>query len=971
MKKFALLAGGLLALGLGVFCACGDDGETGNPNNPPDGGDPSTPVQIGALDDTLWVDAGGTLDLANSTLDGVSSFSITGVTGTNADQVISCTADDVSYTLSLNDDGALEMRAEDNSLYRIFLADASAFAGAWYNTDDASTYYVISSTVDDEGYFSWKNYSVSSINTADPYEAVTIFEIYESGSAGLTFYIPEYEISYYYYGSGSSSVVYMNDGSALGSNQVVPYTGVFADTYMNNDGEQIAIDFNANTMTFNGNAVNDMQTGITIYGAGISFSYDQVAYALVYMNDSVYLASVNGLVSYAPYDADWLTGGGNDGGWTHGSTVASASFANDENITFDGVQCAMTKAVENGNLVYSFTAGSTSYAITPVYGSDDVFWLETDDPVQYGYWFRNSAMESFVQTYTSNSEDLVVHDDYTIDLTINTVGNDNNLIQTPYHPSATFSYIAENGAIALTFSHPVVGLDLNLILANTNGIYWAIAGVSGSYGYYSAYLTANYEATAIEQVTQSFDAEENDYFTTGGTNPDTIAFDFDTGLATMVMDSTQRQYYFSWGYYFIGDNTTEPQLYLEVNTTPENIDATHVSYTRYLLVPSAEGLTLTPSTYTIDNTAGTVETEEGADVFYLAESTFNALCDTRFVYVGQYVTSHFSINTDGSLSVETYNLSDGSTTLFTASPYDYTLGMSYVGGREVITLVAENSAGESLTIVITDRLYATINDSLVYCIEDLAEVAGTYVDGDGNSVLSISTSGVISVADGSTVTVTSIETTEGAFIVNYTNHALQYTAVFNGSTVTVTGSGSSNTYNKVSYNPERFVGTYSVSGVEISVSAYVAGINENISLVTRINGILCSSSQTYTEGNQVLTFRATDPQTLRLIICTMTLSESGLSIQLNTATDPMTAAASSWSYADFAFDDEKDLGETGTLTCVEKENAPLFILNGALCDSYTVSVSAEGVKTLDLAFGTTTVRITVGSDGIPVASVVA
>ena len=86
MKKLALLAAGLLALGMGVFMACTDNVDTGDnggdPNTPPDGGDPVTPVdpepdyseQLGAYDDQLWLSSDGVLDLANGTFDGVDSF---------------------------------------------------------------------------------------------------------------------------------------------------------------------------------------------------------------------------------------------------------------------------------------------------------------------------------------------------------------------------------------------------------------------------------------------------------------------------------------------------------------------------------------------------------------------------------------------------------------------------------------------------------------------------------------------------------------------------------------------------------------------------------------------------------------------------------------------------------------------------------------------------------------------------------
>ena len=126
MKKFALLASGVLALGLGVFCACTP---TTEPN--PGGDDPiNDPTnfneEMGAYADIYWISQDGLLDLSTNTFEGASSFAVTGVQGSGDDIVISCTADDVDYNLTLNVDGALEMRtAADNTLVRTFMGDAS------------------------------------------------------------------------------------------------------------------------------------------------------------------------------------------------------------------------------------------------------------------------------------------------------------------------------------------------------------------------------------------------------------------------------------------------------------------------------------------------------------------------------------------------------------------------------------------------------------------------------------------------------------------------------------------------------------------------------------------------------------------------------------------------------------------------------------------------------------------------------
>ncbi len=962
MKKFAWLAAGVAALGLGIFCACGDNT---NPTPGGDGGngDDDTPTiteQLGAFAETRWVSHDGMLDFANSSLDGAQSFTVNSIEGSGGESVINCTADGVSYDLSLNENGALEMRVEDdNTLYRTFMADATPFAGAWYSENSTAYYYVISSTVDENGYFSWKQFSTSYATPGDATRAVTVFEINADGSGSMSFYIPDAGLYYYY--SGSS--VYMSDGSSIATETVVPYTGVFGDVYVNDEGQEITIDSASMSLTYMGSTVT-AQVGVSLLGAGIWFTAGETEYSLVYMNDGVFLVSENSKESYAYYDAEWLSSDG--GEWSNGSSTVYASFENDIVITYDGNDYTLTRGVEGGELVYTFTAGDSQYTIRPVYGSTDVFELgtETGDASVAGYWFRESAKQVFAQNYTTNAEDLTVNSrNYRVTINYHIVGADD----ASRTVAGTFIWMEEMAAMALSFEHPqfsdngdVSGsIQLNLLLANTNGIYWALAGVPGNYGYYSAYLTESYEAQAVQEITDSLEA--NDYFTTGGTNPSTIAFDFDPDspdYGTVVLDG--QTYYFSWGYYYIDENSTEPDLYLEINGEFVQDTANNtITYDRYILLSTQSGMNVSTSTVSIDTQTGDSDVTTGGERFYLAQSTFSALCDTVFEYNGRYETSQFFIDENGALNLSTYNVADGSSSLLTLSRYEYTLNMEYVNGREIITLTY-TAGEEENTIVVTDRLYATVN-GLVYGWESLNEITGTYVDLDGNTFLVVNADGTIAYGDSSTVTISNIETVDGAFVYTYTNRGQQVTATFNGTTVTIGGV----TYSKAQpFTPESFVGTYSVGGVNIVISNAVGSVNERYALRIMVNNVVVPGTLRYVGGKQVLSFTGHNSQDFSTYRCTFTLDGSALSIVVNNGT-PVSENVVSWSYSDFIVDDETL--NVGEFTCTVKGGAPLYRLKGVLCDSMVVSIDEEGVKTLTLTFGSVSVIVTNDSDVVSVS----
>lgn len=960
MKKFALLAASLAALGLGVFCACGGD------DTPPDDGGNTPPIDQeepetdpGVFGDTVWVSSDGKLDLEAGTFEGAQSFEITSVTGSLGDTVIACKVDGADYTLSLNENGALEMCAAGSSeVSRTFLADASAFAGAWYNEAESSSYFVISSIPDEDGYFSWRRCNLVGVTTQEPVRAVTVFEVYESGDAGMSFNVLDENYSYYF----SGGYVYMTDGTALGTNQVNVYTGVFESVYIDGDENQILVDATGNTVTID-NTMIVSTSGFGLLGGGIWFEYNGEEQAIVYMNEGVFLMSESSVKALAPYDEQWLSGDETgEGAWSDSNNTFSASFADDEQIEFEGKTYPLVKSIDGGDLIYTFTVtqgnSSNDIVIRPVEGESDVLSLETNISMYSGYWFRDTAKQEFIGTFTSNAEDIIIGEDYYVDLVMHEVGEEDSHGGGP----GVFAYLPELGTIAINY-RPLGEsgtVSLNLAMVNQLGIYWALAGANGQYAVYATYLSAEYEQTAIKEVTEAYGADENDYFTTGGTDPDTMSFDFDNGIVTL--NKTNR-YYFSWGYGYVRSQE-EPELYLEINGENEGTESNY-SYERYVLFPSADGLTANFSTVTVDLNEGTAEESDKSETFYMADSTFNELCGLEFVYSGKFVDEKFSITADGALNIPVYGDGD-SATLIVVQPCDYTIVLSTSGGREIITLTYKYN-GETHRIVITDRTYASLGER-DFCVAGYAAVVGVY-GREGEGWLTLNADGTILFADDSPAEVRSILVEDGGVTIQYRHRGETCTAVFAADKVTVSGSYFPENDGEFArlglYTPEKFVGTYEVGGAKLVITSVVEGINEQVSLVAKVNGVTRPITYAFEGGNQVLSFSYAGPGGS----ATYKLTLDGDKITVSSGSASAEKSAASWTYSDFVLTSAEEL-DGGTLNCTVKDGAPVFTFTadgqseGALASSYVVAVSSDGTKTLDLTFGSVVVRVTASGGAV-------
>ena len=944
MKKIVLGAAALLALGLGVLCACTDPtpdpGPGPDPGPEPDPG-PSTDFSEQLEDFAMqkWYSVEGVLDFADGSFTGAESFSIDNVTGTENDTLISVTADGVAYELQLNIDGALEMRnAETDAVETTFMAEASAYSGAWTEDGNTTYYVLVSPDLDEEGYFGFQMVAQGSLPTDDILQAVTVFS-YEQGSPSMFFYVPEEDISIYYTGS----TVYMSQGSDMSGTAIVPFTGVFSAAYLNAGMELLTIDFLANTVNYRETDVA-CQAGYGLFGAGIWFQYEEQYYALVYDFDSTRLFSDNGSEVYAPYTSDWLAGSeAGENSWINASNIYEVSFASEESVTFMGEEYPIELAVSEGDVVYTFMMGTEVYVIRPVGGNPDVFQLESDDRYE-GYYFRKTAAETFVGSFTSNSETLTIDESYFI--TIRTLGESDDA-----STQGLFAYLPELGAIALSFQpFGTGGATLYLTEVNENGIYWTLAGGNGSYAVYMAYFTEEFLPEAEEIFTESLSEDvEDDYFTMGGKVPVELRFDFENGTAELTGYDT---FYFTWGYGYM-TNTTAPDLYVELSNDPGLTTGTY-EYDRILLIPTSTGLQATFSVMRVDAAAATVTTVSEEDAFFIPNSTFEELKGISFVYNGAFVDQTIAIDEDGTLTISTYDISADGTQLMPATAYDYALALTVdEAGTETLTIRYTLDDETEGTIVVTDRLYAVL-DSVVYSHPDLAAAAGTYYDASYANYLTLSAQGGLRY-NGSVVTVNGISSSDGAVTIEYTRTGTQFTAVFSEGTATV----GSDTYGKVTFSPEKFVGTYEVGGADIVVTLASGDVNDAYALVARINGTVATASWTCSsDGKPQYTFHVTDFATFRPITCTMTLDGDTLTVAVGESSE--STAAASWSYGDFAFEGEKTVGDE-TLTCIVKEGAPVFLLGGEQCTGYVVSIE-DGEATLRLTCGDTTIVLAEGGE---------
>ncbi|MDE7395926.1 MAG: hypothetical protein K2M95_07400, partial [Clostridiales bacterium] len=413
MKKRNKIVAFLLVLGLMFsLCACNDKDDSGKTPPPPAPPAPPATVDVGDYA-RVWVSGNCMLDLAAGTLTGsdFDDFEVKSITGGKANAVITCTADENEYTLTLNTDGALDMKDGDETVVYTFMAAPAEFSGAWLSSDPyAAFYYTVSDNLNANGKFDW-----ATIGRFDGERytgtAVTKFAFTADGAPTLIFvdlrystYLEDYYEHTKIYYVGSALKVLDEYGDVY---NLTPYGDCFDKTASYFDAKEHTFSFDGGKIVYNG-ASADYQLKANANGSGLSFKAGDVDYFLQYCCDGLRLVTASEKIAVALYDPALIVGQ-----WSNEDNTHTAVIEKDNAVTFDGTEYPLSLHAVSGGFCYSFTVGSVTYTINFISGIDAAFEMKANG-VSEGYYILNSAKSLFVNVYTDNLNTFTIGYNYTI-----------------------------------------------------------------------------------------------------------------------------------------------------------------------------------------------------------------------------------------------------------------------------------------------------------------------------------------------------------------------------------------------------------------------------------------------------------------------------------------------------------------------------------------------------------------------------
>ncbi len=447
--------------------------------------------------------------------------------------------------------------------------------------------------------------------------------------------------------------------------------------------------------------------------------------------------------------------------------------------------------------------------------------------------------------------------------------------------------------------------------------------------------------------------EASDFYTTGGTDPESISFNFAEG--TVVWNGSP--YRFIWNYETNEMGSAYPSVVF-LTDIQTDADGNAVSYNYHSIRSFDQGLQM--STF---NTAS--QEDDSTYAYYISDSVFQDILGLSFTYRGEYYDETMILNEDGSFAIATTDKtnSDAAVSMVT---YPYFLQRFFdTEGRENI-IVGFNSSGTLyIYAYIVDREFGRVFD-IVYSADDVLDFIGTYYAGTA-SVEFTRDAGVK--VNGTAAKVTKVTKTASSVTLTYTHETTEYTAVFSGDTAAVTAAGADAViYTKNEFTREAFVGTYSFNGKEIVVSSSAVGINSAPALKVTVDGAAVTAQLAFTaDGKQQLSFSTLDFATFTTTEYTFILD--GETLTISDGTNTATKAAAKWDYSKFVFEGTKTLtdtaGATHTLVCLPKNGGktPLFLYDGNESAMYDVTIAADGSMILEVTSAGTTLQIKVAADG--------
>lgn len=900
-----------------------DPDDPTNPEEPDDPDDPEEPIDLGVFA-RVWYAAGGIkLDLVSQTCEYLPDFKVSAITGEYADTVIQCTADGNDYELKLND-GKLEMSGGSSTI--AFYADASEFGGSWQLDDEWSyIYYSVSSDFSNDGYYAWDAYSLYGGDCIGyDGKAVTSFMFDEEGNVVVKLVDLEWGydmLAIYYDENGVLTLV--NEWGYVYA--ITPYVNMIATdaVYLDEQGNRFDLEAENNTVTVNGVSAAYTAAANEL-GGGLSFSVEGEEYSLQMQLDRIVLVSSNGVFALSHYNPEAIKGS-----WSDSTGVNTLNVTKDDKVTFNGTEYDLTAYSQDGEICYEFKVGGTTYTIVPIKDVDVAVSVNKDGK-QGDYYIRDEVKEVFVGIFENGLETLTVDSDFKVT---------NAIEEESFTAQGRFIYSEELGCVALVYNDPDAGNLYLVKVDEAEAIFWTIS----SDGYpYSSY----FDPALFPEMEKLFTAgleSGTDYYTTGGSEAQTLSFDFEAGVVVY----NGEKYAFVWsydtnGWYFY------PTIMFVSGSEDDFIVHTIQSAGLSVAITSTDWVNL----------------EENFATF-ISQTIYEEILGSVYIYRGPLYDERFELNDDGELFIDSTDLTSSDKAVSPVS-YDYMLQRDIdLNGREDI-MIGFNPEGVGdyyLYIHIIDRDYAMMFD-IVYSRSELIEYIGTYYN--GAEAIELTAQGGIKV-NGSDANVLSVAEAANTVTVVYSLEEKTYTAVFAKTTATIEGK----IYQKRIFTPEAFVGTYSFETMTIVISASALTANIIPELTVTVEGDPVDFEFSFTEdGKQQISFTCIvfgEDWSMVTVKYTVLLDGDKLTIYNETSTQEFNAA--SWNYGEFIFDEEQTLtdsfGDEHSFVCLSKEDGtvPLYLYDGEVCSNYEVSVDESGAKTLQVTCGEEILQIVVSQEG--------
>ena len=579
------------------------------------------------------------------------------------------------------------------------------------------------------------------------------------------------------------------------------------------------------------------------------------------------------------------------------------------------------------------------YTIRTIEGIDVAVSVESELQAASGYYILNDAKQVFVGDYTNNIETLSVASDYSVNLKFLLDGTSTSYV-------GTFTYKPDLECIVL-----VLGESGMFMLQLEDGAFWVLEEDNGNYAEYSAYY-AEEKIPALQEAFSVGLMSESDIYTTGGTAPVSLRFDFENGKVIY----NGEEYLYTWGYEFGTFSAYPTMVFVSDIVSDEN--GNPIDYVYNSLRPFDQGVALESIRMTTSDTVYT---------YFISQSVYSDMLGLSYTYRGPLYDETFTLKEDGSFWISSTDLTDADEAVSPVA-YEYTLQRFYdQDGKENIIIAFNPYGNLYLYVYIVDDMYATLFD-IVYARTELIGLVGTYYDAAGNT-FTVDAHATILV-NGEEVEIQSVSLDPAAPSAVYTLGGKKYTATFASGVISVTDGTETKTYTARKFTASAFVGTYALNGKEIVVSSSAVGINYEPTLKVEVDGSAVTATLAFTaDGKQALTFSAFDFSSGMPAMVNYTITLDGETLTITDGTNTATAAAADWDYSDFVFTDEKTLtdsaGGTHTFVCLAKlgGKAPLFLYDGASCSQYSVTIAADGTMTLELTNGVDTFVIEVNTDG--------